>query len=387
MTDRYGLPYMGSKSKIARWVVERLPESDTLYDVFCGGCAITDYAMRARKYKSYVVNDITNIGFVFKKALDGGFRNETRWIDRKTYFENLEDPYVYLCFSFGINPVCRYAYAVEIEPWKKALHWCYVFNDPSLIHEYGVDIPVCDDKAGYRKWIRNNEAYIRKRYCSWVDAHRDEIERESGLKLRLERLQSLGGLERLESLDRLGRLKDSLHIFQGDYRGGLERLESLDRLGRLKDSLHIFQGDYRGGLERLESLDRLGRLKDSLHIFQGDYRDVVIPKSSGVVYCDPPYRNTASYYDMAGGEKRDLTKIFDYDSFYAWCEYQSYVNKNPVFVSSYDLPSSKFRRVASVDKGSSLNGGQNHYDDKIEGLYVPKEQACDLVDYVQVKLF
>lgn len=33
---------MGSKSKIARWVVERLPEGDTLYDVFCGGCAITE---------------------------------------------------------------------------------------------------------------------------------------------------------------------------------------------------------------------------------------------------------------------------------------------------------------------------------------------------------
>lgn len=315
---------MGSKSKIARWVVERLPKGDTLYDVFCGGCAITDYAMRVRKYKSYVVNDITNSGYIFKKALDGGFKNETRWIDRKTYFEELEDPYVYLCFSFGNNPVCRYAYAVEIEPWKKALHWCYVFNDPSIMHEYGVDIPVCDDKAGYRKWIRNNEAYIRERYCSWVNAHRDE---------------------------------------------------RLDRLGRLKN------------LEILESLDRLGRLKDSLHILQGDYRDVVIPKSSGVVYCDPPYRNTASYYDMEGGEKRDLTKIFDYDGFYAWCEYQSYVNRNPVFVSSYDLPSSKFRRVASVGKGSSLHRGMNYYDDKIEGLYVPKEQDCDLVDYVQVKLF
>lgn len=103
---------MGSKSKIARWVVERLPEGDTLYDVFCGGCAITDYAMRMRKYGRYVINDITNIGYVFKKALDGGFRNETRWIDRKTYFENLEDPYVYLCFSFGNNPVCRYAYFI-----------------------------------------------------------------------------------------------------------------------------------------------------------------------------------------------------------------------------------------------------------------------------------
>ena len=324
---------MGSKSKIARWVVERLPEGDTLYDVFCGGCAITDYAMRARKYKSYVVNDITNIGYVFKKALDGGFRNETRWIDRKTYFEELEDPYVYLCFSFGNNPVCRYAYAVEIEPWKKALHWCYVFNDPSLMHEYGVDIPVCDDKAGYRKWIRNNETYIRERYCAWVDAHRDEIEKESGLKIRDERLS---------------------------------------RLWRLKD---------------LENLSRLWRLKDSLHIFQGDYRDVVIPKSSGVVYCDPPYCNAASYYDMEGGEKRDITKTFDYDGFYAWCEYQSYVNKNPVFVSSYDLPSDKFRRVASVNKGSGLHCGTIYCNDKIEGLYVPKEQACDLVDYVQVKLF
>ena len=345
MSDRYGLPYMGSKLKIARWVVERLPEGDTLYDVFCGGCAITDYAMRARKYKSYVVNDITNIGYVFKKALDGGFKNETRWIDRKTYFENLEDPYVYLCFSFGNNPVCRYAYAVELDPWKKALHWCYVFNDPSLMHEYGIDIPVCDDKAGYRKWIRNNETYIRERYCAWVNAHRDEIEGRTGLKIRLERLQSLGSLERLQKLQ------------------------------RLKD------------LGTLESLDRLQRLKDSLHIFQGDYRDVVIPKSSGVVYCDPPYRNTASYYDMEGGEKRDLTKTFDYDGFYAWCEYQSYVNRNPVFVSSYDLPRDKFRRVASVDKGSSLHGGANYHDDKIEGLYVPKEQDCDLVDYVQVKLF
>lgn len=324
---------MGSKSKIARWVVERLPEGDTLYDVFCGGCAITDYAMRARKYKSYVVNDITNIGYVFKKALDGGFKNETRWIDRKTYFEELEDPYVYLCFSFGNNPVCRYAYAVELEPWKKALHWCYVFNDPSLMHEYGVDIPVCDDKAGYRKWIRNNETYIRERYCAWVNAHRAEIEGKTGLRIRDERL------------------------------GRLQRLEDLESLGRLQ------------------------RLEDNLHIFQGDYRDVVIPKQSGVVYCDPPYCNTASYYEINRGKKQDLTKAFDYDGFYAWCEYQSYVNRNPVFVSSYDLPSSKFRRVASVEKGSSLHCGAVYYDDKIEGLYVPKEQDCDLVDYVQVKLF
>lgn len=80
----------------------------------------------------------------------------------------------------------------------------------------------------------------------------------------------------------------------------------------------------------------------------------------------------------------EMKKFDDYDRFNAFLRK---FDKNPVFVSSYDLPSSKFRRVASVDKGSSLHGGVNHYDDKIEGLYVPKEQACDLVDYVQVKLF
>lgn len=37
----YGIPYQGSKSKIAPWVVEHLPSSDVLVDLFAGGCAIT----------------------------------------------------------------------------------------------------------------------------------------------------------------------------------------------------------------------------------------------------------------------------------------------------------------------------------------------------------
>lgn len=119
----------------------------------------------------------------------------------------------------------------------------------------------------------------------------------------------------------------------------------------------------------------------------GHFKDVEKEMGYDGVDVDCVKTDHTDYYDMEGGEKRDITKTFDYEKFYAWCEYQSYVNKNPVFVSSYDLPSSKFRRVASVDKGSNLRGGVNHHDDKIEGLYVPKEQACDLVDYVQVKLF
>ena len=42
---RYGLPYMGSKNKIAEWVLSYLPQADNFYDLFCGGCAITHCAI------------------------------------------------------------------------------------------------------------------------------------------------------------------------------------------------------------------------------------------------------------------------------------------------------------------------------------------------------
>ena len=79
-------------------------------------------------------------------------------------------------------------------------------------------------------------------------------------------------------------------------------------------------------------------------------------------YFEEMYEKTDS--DKADSEKKEIREIRE------------------IFSSK-----SKFRRVASVDKGSSLYRGANHYDDKIEGLYVPKEQACNLLDYVQVKLF
>lgn len=42
MGKNYGLPYMGSKNKIAEWVVAHIPQADTLVDLFAGGCAVTE---------------------------------------------------------------------------------------------------------------------------------------------------------------------------------------------------------------------------------------------------------------------------------------------------------------------------------------------------------
>ena len=38
---RYGIPYRGSKSRIAKEIVENLPAGEVLHDLFCGGCAVT----------------------------------------------------------------------------------------------------------------------------------------------------------------------------------------------------------------------------------------------------------------------------------------------------------------------------------------------------------
>ena len=55
---RYGLPYKGSKNAIAEWIVNALPPADTFVDLFCGGGAVTHYAMLTDKYQRFIMNDV-----------------------------------------------------------------------------------------------------------------------------------------------------------------------------------------------------------------------------------------------------------------------------------------------------------------------------------------
>ena len=60
-TQKYGLPYMGSKSTIAEWVISHLPKADTLVDAFAGGCALTHAAMRSRKFNRIIDSPKCNL--------------------------------------------------------------------------------------------------------------------------------------------------------------------------------------------------------------------------------------------------------------------------------------------------------------------------------------
>lgn len=77
---------MGSKSKIAKWIVDMLPAAHTWVEPFAGGCAVTHAAILSGKYKRFIINDITDSAKVFVDAINGKFKNEKRWISRSDFF-------------------------------------------------------------------------------------------------------------------------------------------------------------------------------------------------------------------------------------------------------------------------------------------------------------
>ena len=133
----YGIPYKGSKNKIAENIIAQLPPAKHFYDLFGGDGAMTHCALLSGKYEFVHYNELNPLVFkAFKMALNGEFKNENRWISRED-FERLKDsdPYVACCFSFG-NDFKTYCYAIDREPCKKAVHYSIFFDDNSLLSKY-----------------------------------------------------------------------------------------------------------------------------------------------------------------------------------------------------------------------------------------------------------
>lgn len=142
---KYGLPYKGSKNKLAERIVSLLPKRTHLIDLFCGGCAVSHAALLMGKYEHIHINDINWMcPTLFIDALNGKYNDENRWISREDFFRLKDtDPYVAVVWSFG-NNMRDYLYSREIEPLKKAIHYAMFFSDYSLGKELGHDLSFID---------------------------------------------------------------------------------------------------------------------------------------------------------------------------------------------------------------------------------------------------
>lgn len=119
---KYGLPYQGSKNKLAERIIGILPSAENLYDVFAGGCAVSHCALMSGKWKKVFINDKTDSVKLFEDALNGNCPDGSEWISREEFYKRKDsDPYVRLVWSFGNNQR-DYLYSQKLEPYKKAVH-------------------------------------------------------------------------------------------------------------------------------------------------------------------------------------------------------------------------------------------------------------------------
>ena len=293
----YGLPYKGSKNRIAKRILDVLPAAPVLYDVFCGGCAITHAALLSGKYSRVVANDINGmIPHAFEKAIRGGFRNEDRWISREEFRRlYLSDPYVAICFSFG-NNLRWYCYARELEPYKRALHYAIFWKDTGPWRE------LCPETADA----------LKKAVESEPDRHKRRIGAGRAIVTALKTGLMNGTI-------------DPAVMNKSIYRK--IRLENDERLQRLKS------------LERITDVDV--DVPPVLTVTTEDYKALTF-EQGGIIYCDPPYKNTRQYHTVG---------TFDFEAFYSWCEHQA----NPVFISEYTMPEDRFVPVAAFTVTRKLN--------------------------------
>lgn len=332
----YGLPYKGSKNRIAKKILDVLPAAPVLYDVFCGGCAVTHAAMLSGKYSRVVANDINGmITHAFETAITGGFRNEDRWISRGDFQKLYKtDPYVAICFSFG-NNLHSYCYARDLEPFKRALHYAIFWKDIAPWAE------LCPETADA----------LKKAVESEQDRHKRRIGAGRAIVTALKAGLMNGTIDPAvmnKPIYRKIRGNTALPPLQSTWAlKRLQVLESLERFERLKN-LETLQTDE--SLCRLQTLERLEIINSTdvppvLTVTTGDYRALNFERG-GIIYCDPPYKSTEERYGQD----------FDFEAFYSWCLHQS----NPVFISEYTMPEDRFVPVASFTVTRKLSAKKSN---------------------------
>lgn len=241
---RLGLPYMGSKRKIAKDIVDYMiqnnPNAKYFWDLFGGGGAISFELLKRGKTVFY--NELnTGIVELLEKIRDDGVTPEFyEWVDRETFNKHKEDKtwhggLLATCWSFGNNQR-DYLYAKHIEEEKRLLH----------------EIIVNKCEISRLKFQEVFGVYIEDFY------------------LKADNIQK-------RRLEVMGVVKSTL---KGLHLKHLEHLEHLERLQHL---------------ERLERLERLQRL-NILNLNAFDV-EITTQINETIIYLDPPYKGTSKYQE------------------------------------------------------------------------------------------
>jgi site-specific DNA-adenine methylase len=260
-----GIPYMGSKRKLAsdilHFITSRHNDIDTFYDLFGGGGSVSFTAIRDYRFKVHY-NELNKHIYSLVEYLKNNKELEPKffeWVTREEFFNQInktnEDAdwysgFVMSCWSFG-NSQSSYLYGSDIENLKRLAHEFIVNKDLNAMKEIGVDIPELCNINGVQK--------RRVLFCK----HIEEVTKNRFDVQNLEKLSLLESLARLQNLQNL----------------------------------------------------------QNLQISNTSYENVIInPNENAVIYCDIPYKGTGEYKE--GGFNHDA-----FYEWFANLDYPAYLSE------------------------------------------------------------
>lgn len=411
MAITYGLPYMGSKNRIAKNLIKQLPPTENFYDLFCGGGAMAHRAALSGKYKHIYCNDLTGAVEYVERARRGEYDNRREWVDREQFIKNKNND-IFICFmwSFGNNGR-GYIYGKHIEPLKKRLHFAYIENDNSLLKEFysANDIPT-GHEAVYKYCLQHSTEIINS-YIEWYqlkyigkvvdipklkeDLRADDerlrnylIEQRNKNKLKnidVDKYLGTSGMRghyfgrsqwefpSRENYDKLNAIMN-WPLSYDEVCGNIERrnllknLQALNAMASGKSAAGVFRLQHIEWLKRFKGIQNTGATE--WHFSRGNYDDVKI-KNNSVIYCDIPYKGTTEY----------ISGAFDYDKFYKWRQTQ-----NNIYISEYNMPAAEFREVYNIEK-TVLMSSKSHGIKAVEKLFIPRKNKLHFQEVEQLTLY
>lgn len=211
MIAHYGIPYLGSKDKIAPDILRHLPDGKRFCDLFGGGFAMSHAALLSGKYERVYYNELNSLLVeLIRKACAGEYsykRFKPKFISRDQFEQDKEkDGYVKYIWSFG-NSGKNYLFGKDVEPIKKQGH------DYCIFGKSFDGFPVIGKDPMTRRI--NLRRLAGERIAMLIKQHPELKSKKRSMEATYE-LQQLERLERLERLEiRCGSYLEYKHL-KGD---------------------------------------------------------------------------------------------------------------------------------------------------------------------------
>ena len=388
---KYGIPYTGSKQKIADEIVGLLPIGSRFVDLFGGGFAMSECALKSGKFDSVYYNEFNpNVVDAVRKSISGEWREYySRFISREEYAEMKDtDGIVAICWSFGNNASKGYLYDKRKDENKRAGH-DFVFNGTPID---GIDFQTDETEPKKRRIALRSFAKrefdrviksipgLREEYKKYLRIVKNKtlppihaVEFTTWLKstgitakevndLTETQMSShylctnVDGQPAIPTEEQFDKLRKSPKIgtvpqYILDLVYDTEKIKKLKYLDKMQHLEHL---QHLQRLERLEHLEHLEHL-ERLELNCGDYRDYTY-RPGDVVYCDPPYDTAVGY-----------SHEFSFSGFLDWVASRPFT----VYFSTYPIDDDRFHLIWSKDVKTTFSGSSNRLQ-RTECLYSNK---------------